>query len=221
MNEVDSSDPNAWLVLEHANSGTLGDLLAHARGGADGSTTHPRKIPAAFCFHILTSILDAVVTIQETHGVQHIDLHAGNIVFHMLPGPWPPIVKVIDFGKIFQLPDEDSHDDVPWDEARSPSVGALVRALLAQRDVFEDEFLVAIRALNAQMSPLQTLRTARATARTKAEALDQHVPDWLLGYFGLSILGAVDTVDDIEGDHQDDGVDDLDGLIIRLRINID
>lgn len=69
-------------------------------------------------------ILNAVVDMQEAHGVQHIDLHAGNVVFHMPSGQWPPAVKLIDFAKTVQLPEEEIEDDVSWDEAVSPSFGA-------------------------------------------------------------------------------------------------
>lgn len=219
VTELSPFTPDFWLVLEHANNGTLRDLLAHARG-ADGSI--PRKIPAAFCFHALAAILNAVIVMQETHGVQHIDLHAGNIVFDMPPGPWPPVVKVIDFGKTFQLPEEEDEDDVPWDEALSPSIGALVRALLAQKDVLEDEFLQAIKPLGAQKTLIQRLRVARANAWTRAEAVGQHVPEWLGRYFGLDPGQFVDDSEDElgDGDQQDDTNDEVDDLIIRLTLTI-
>lgn len=137
----------------------------------------PRKMPAAFSFHILAGILDAVIAVQESHGMQHIDLHAANVVFSMPVGKsWPPVARVSDFGKTFQLPEEGSHEDsCPWDEALSPSIGPLVRVMLAQTDVLEDDFLRAIEPLRNQMSPLEALRRLRAVALTWSENVSQNI----------------------------------------------
>ncbi|KAJ4418341.1 hypothetical protein N0V82_005622 [Gnomoniopsis sp. IMI 355080] len=224
VTKVNPSTPNAWLVLEHANKGTLRDLLAHARG-AEGSTS--RKVPASFCFHILAGILNAIIDIQETHGLQHIDLHAGNVVFHRSSDQWPPVVKVIDFGKMVQLPEE-SRDDIAWDEASSPSIGPLARSLLSQTSVLEDDFLSATRDLGKQMSPLQALRTAREDSRMRAEAVVESVPKWLLAYFGHDVVECSpedDAQRNIQGDEQIDDDDDDDDepndlITIRLKVNI-
>ncbi|CAN8106335.1 unnamed protein product [Discula destructiva] len=214
---------SSWLVLEWANSGTLRDLLCHAR--ADAGVT-PCQIPAAFCFHVLASILDAIVTMQEDHGVQHIDLHPGNVVLHMA-GPYPPLVKVIDFGKIVQLKEDEDEDEIPWGESLTSSVGPLMRALLAQWDVLEDAFLTAIRPLSVQRISIASLSRARASALVSAGAVSENVPQWLAGYFAErtgSCDGDVVNIDDVPGQGhqnrhgQDDDGTELDDLVFRFSV---
>lgn len=160
--------------------------------------------------------------------MQHIDIHAGNVVFSMPSDKlWPPVAKVIDFGKTFQLPEEESHDDsLSWDEALSPSIGPLVSALLAQTDMLEDDFLRAIGPLRIQMSPLEALRRLRAVALTWSENVSQNMPEWLMRYFGQDIVEEIprqrgNLQEDVKQECQDDNNDDNhDNIIIRLRITI-
>lgn len=224
LNVIDAESDSftgRWMVLEYANNETFRDLLANARDDGTRSPELPRKIPAAFCFHVLASILDAVITLQETYGVQHIDLHAGNIVFHMPESGYPPLVKIIDFGKVFRLPEnEGEEDDVSWDDAESPVVCFLIRALLNQQaDVLEDEFLEAIRPLRTQTTSLRVLKAARASALVRAADIANDVPQWLATYFGEENGPPVGS-GAVGGNQNGSGYDgsELGELIMRLRV---
>lgn len=138
--------------------------------------------------------------------------------------PWPPVAKVIDFGKTFHLPEEENHDDdsLSWGEALSPSIGPLVRALLAQTGVLEDDFLRAIEPLRSQTSPLEALTRQRAVALTGSENVSQNMPEWLMRYFGQNIVEEIpiqrgNSQEDIQRQYNDDD-DDLGDIVIRLRI---
>lgn len=163
--------------------------------------------------------------------MQHIDLHGGNIVFHMPESGYPPLVKVIDFGKVFQLAEEEGWDDeVAWDEAPTPSVCLLVRDLLTrQRDVLEAEFLEAIRPLRAQTTPLPTLKAVRTRALVRAADISDDVPGWLSSYFGQEddahvrmgddgVVGGQNNPGHRDQDNNDDGNGDL---IFRFNVRME
>lgn len=105
-------------------------------------------------------------------------------MLHLPAAGYPPQVKVIDFGKVRQLPEGEGWDDeIGWDEASSPSVCLLIRDLLTQQaDVLAEEFLDAIRPLRVQSMPLADLMTARARMLARARDVGANVPQWLAEY---------------------------------------
>lgn len=97
--------------------------------------------------------------------------------------PWAvPIVKIIDFGRVHELPPEDEDGASPWEDVPSPCPGLLVRLMLMDGYLFESGFCAFLEPLARGNVSIQVLREARAVAMAR-KGENVHVPQWLREHF--------------------------------------
>lgn len=100
-----------------------------------------------------------------------------------------PVVKIIDFGRVHQLPEPEDDDDDgrgQWEAQPSPCVGLLARLMLQQaRDLYDDGGGFAasfLEPLAKSQVSVAVLREARYVAMARKEE-NVYVPRWLREYF--------------------------------------
>lgn len=98
--------------------------------------------------------------------------------------PWAvPVVKILDFGMMRELPPEGEDTRSQWESQPSPCVGLLARRMLSLRDVYEDGgFAAFLQPLAWSQVSITVLQEARGVAMVRKEE-NVCVPQWLREYF--------------------------------------
>lgn len=164
------------LLIQYANGGSLQQLADHA-------LKHSYKLPARLCYHVLGCVVDALIYVQTKHGVQHEDVHLGNVTFDIKDGSIG--VLLIDYGLVTVLPKCRN-----WEKELTSSMAMTARAIFASRDAFEAEFVEYVATIPVEYSnqkvSLDALRERRRFCLGKAGegiARVEDVPVWLAQYF--------------------------------------
>lgn len=167
------------LLMQYVNGGDLRELATYAY-------EHGHKIPAQFCFHVLGCVVDALIYLQTVHGVQHDDVHLGNVTFDIKDG----LVRflLIDYGKVTVLPKRRN-----WEKELTSSLArtATVIQFPCYRYTFEAEFIqhvatIPVESHKQKEISLHTLRELRKICLEKAgggTARIEDLPVWLAEYF--------------------------------------
>lgn len=101
-----------------------------------------------------------------------------------------PVVKIIDFGRVHQLPEPEDGDDDDgrgqWEAQPSPCVRLLAQLMLQQaRDLYDDDGSFAasfLEPLARSQVSVAVLREVRRVAMARKEE-NVYVPRWLREYF--------------------------------------
>lgn len=101
-----------------------------------------------------------------------------------------PIIKIIDFGRVHELPptpaqnDDDEKSSSQWENKPNYSVGILVRRMTAKAYIgsYEPEVYAFLEPLAVSQVSIQTLREAQTVAEAR-KGVDVCVPQWLREYF--------------------------------------
>lgn len=96
-----------------------------------------------------------------------------------------PVVKIIDFGRVHELPPEGGDTRSQWESQPSPCVGLLARRMLGQGDVYGGGgggFVAFLQPLARSQVSIGVLQEARSVAMVRKEE-NVCVPQWLREYF--------------------------------------
>lgn len=97
--------------------------------------------------------------------------------------PWAaPVIKIIDFGRVHQLPPEEDDEASQWENKPSPCLGLLVRMMLLDKNLYEDELYAFLEPLARSLVSVQVLCEARTVAMAR-KGENMHVPQWLRDHF--------------------------------------
>lgn len=99
--------------------------------------------------------------------------------------PWVvPAVKVIDFGRVHELPPEGDDSASQWENKPSPCLGFLATVMLMEEELYEGAggFYAFLEDLAKSQVSIPVLREAREVAMVRRKQ-DGSVPQWLRDYF--------------------------------------
>lgn len=178
---VDPSSANpkdkVLLLMEFSNGRSFQNLVIHA-------LETNQTLPAAFCFHVLRSILDGLFYMQAAHGMRHADMHLGNVTFDVREDQAVRCL-LIDFDNTYAFYDQDD-----WAPELASAFALTAREIKRLQKAFPSEVvwhtMLAIDARNLGCSA-DRIRQFRDECLEKAggmESLVSDMPEWLAEYFG-------------------------------------
>lgn len=130
---------------------------------------------------MLRCIVDAIVHLQSTYGVQHLDLHLANVMFDIKDGHVTSML--VDFRLTHSL------DHGTWQKELSPSSSLTVRRIVNKRKAFQEPFVSHIESMNGlsrlklSLDALDELRTYCLTYAGSMECSVSDLPNCLVQYF--------------------------------------
>lgn len=121
------------LLMNYINGGSWYRLVSFA-------LDNNYELPARFCYYVLRCILDAIIHLQSTYGVQHLDLHLADFMFDIEDGHVTPVF--IDHGLTHSL------DHGTWQKELSPSLSLKVPQIVNKRKAFQESFVPHIESMD-------------------------------------------------------------------------
>lgn len=177
MNANSDLPEEVFLLMEFSNSGSWQSLVNHA-------IAHNHVLPAAFCFHVLRSVIDGLTYMQESHGLLHTDAHLGNVTFDVTQEGTVRCL-LIDFEAALKF--------YPGELVAS-SFSLTAQEMMRCRKAFPEEVLRLVALAVDRKIPgrsenrMREFRDVCLREAGKLGFLVSDMPDWLAEYFDWATL---------------------------------